>query len=273
MESSGANEPGRLLPTDGSVTTCTQVRRTTGVLGYNTAVASSSPSKVAVNQWLARLVAAAADGHQTPQQKQGPRWILALESDALTTFNTFVHSNVSDDHSAGCCTGATAGTFVVPNPDAAVCAAVTLAGGISLPVTTHALFAELEAKTGPLYATLVARGWPGSFDFIWLDYCGTLDSKAGKRRKGDIMRVLRSGLLPPSAILAVTISERGGAQPYRHAAVDELLEHVSASASTLQRSPQPRLCGVACYTGVEIRSGRTPLSLCTAAWRLRSLIQ
>ena len=38
----------------------------------------------------------------------------------------------------------------------------------------------------------------------------------------------------------------------------------------LQRSPPPHLCGVACYTGVEIRSGRTPLSLCTAAWRLSS---
>merc|ERR1719322_1944119 len=157
------------------------------------------------------------------------------------TFNTFMHSDDDDQR-----TGATADTFVVPNPDADVCAAVTAAGGISLPVTTHALLAELEARTGPLYDTLVARDWPGSFDFIWLDYCGTLDSKAGKRRKGDIARALRSGLLPPSAILAVTISERGGAQPYRHAAVDELLEHVSASVSTQHNSTLPHLCGLAC---------------------------
>ena len=163
-------------------TTATQARRATGTQGYRRD--GAPPAKAAVNAWLARLLAAASPASAPP------RWALVLESTALSTLTALTARDAATGVSTTC--------VVVPNPDAAVCVAVRAAGALAFPVTSHALLAELVAGAGPMHAALVARGWAGAFDFVWLDYCGTFDSKAGRARKDDLARILA----PPAAAAA-----------------------------------------------------------------------
>lgn len=240
--------------------TATSRKRAAGRLGFTPGEAT----KQAVNQWLVEL-AAGSDASTAPNAAaKTDGWVMALESEALTSLRAFTQGPLA----------VVPGTFVCPNPSAEVGRAVTEAGGVWLQATSHRVLAELRAGAGPHHTELSRLGWSGTFEVVWLDYCGTLDSRAGKQRKADISAVLAdAGLLSSGGVLAVTVSERGGSQLYAHATVDELIEHVT-TASQAGRL-EPHFSGLACYPSVGPRregskqkmADARPLHLYTVAWR------
>lgn len=54
---------------------------------------------------------------------------------------------------------------------------------VVLELTSHELLEALEDETSEHHQRLTARGWPGFFDVVWLDYCGSLASGAGRKRQ------------------------------------------------------------------------------------------
>ena len=88
--------------------------------------------------------------------------------------------------------------IVVPNPSLSVCAALKTAypALISFPCVAASFFGKFENRSqSTIASTLQAAGWAGSFDVVWLDYCGTFSSKAGRRRQADLRQLFRFGLL------------------------------------------------------------------------------
>ena len=96
-------------------------------------------------------------------------------------------------------------------------------------------------------------GWPGHFHAVWLDYCGTFSSLAGRQRQADLHALLARGLLScchgrgddgggdgggdgngaasPSSLLAVTLCQRGAAPYYEHELLDLLVLFVRRVAA------------------------------------------
>ena len=82
---------------------------------------------------------------------------------------------------------------------------------------------------------LVRAGWRGVFSFVWLDYCGTWTSRAGRARQADLVKLFEHGMLNSrSAVLAVTISQRGAAELYEQELVDSLVMFVQEAARVHQ---------------------------------------
>ena len=69
------------------------------------------------------------------------------------------------------------------------------------------------------------------FDFCWLDYCGTINSRAGRRRKEDISNIFSNDLLSPSSTLAITLSQRGSPIYYENEIIDSIVSHVYFESS------------------------------------------
>ena len=117
--------------------------------------------------------------------------------------------------------------IVVPNPSLSVCAALKTAypALISFPCTSHAFFREIceNRSQSTIASTLQAAGWAGSFDVVWLDYCGTFSSKAGRRRQADLRRLFRFGLLASPSLVVATASQRGAVTYYEDEVVDDVL--------------------------------------------------
>ena len=188
--------------------------------------------KQAINAWLASLAHfALADRclHRLP-------WALLLETSKLHTLNALCEAN----------TGITPSTTVVPNPDETHCKHMAARGVNSFRQTSHALLATLcgdghdrhaqnkDTQKGSQQRCDLKQQcptWPGVFDVVWLDYCGTFASIPGRHRRNDIYCLLRKNLLAAVAaavpsgstkttklrsLLAVTFSQRGVAPLYPH---------------------------------------------------------
>ena len=53
-----------------------------------------------------------------------------------------------------------------------------------------------EKLQGSCRSSLLSRGWPGWFDFVWLDYCGKVSSGSASRlRKFDLELLFKSGMI------------------------------------------------------------------------------
>jgi hypothetical protein len=134
--------------------------------------------------------------------------MLALDGAGAVTFRSF--TSVAGVRPA---TGVTAATYIVPNPSIAICDAIRTAapGAAVYEATSHTLLeAMLDPMSAPSSELRAERGWPGTLGCVWLDYCGTFDSKAGRKRKRDIIALLTNRLLRRPGLLAVTLSERAG---------------------------------------------------------------
>lgn len=146
------------------------------------------PIKLWVNRWLAGIARdtfrkRAADEHEVQH------WVFLLETAALHTVRALLEAHVLKSYE----------TVVIPNPDSVECKKIAAQGpGVIVePVTSHELIDAIEnivkkkargpnASAGPTDAPkndlahkLLVHNWKGKFNFVWLDYCGTLTSRAG----------------------------------------------------------------------------------------------
>ena len=178
--------------------------------------------KQAINAWLAALAAHILTA--TPLNRAA--WALLLETSRLHTLRALCAAE----------TGVTPGTTIVPNPDGRQCEEMKAEGVNAAQQTSHALLASLcgerscssqcsgDHASGEPHFRMPAS-WPGFFDVVWLDFCGTFASLPGRHRRTDISRLIRKRLLSASAsasalgtasrsLLAVTFSQRGVAPLY-----------------------------------------------------------
>ena len=220
------------------------------------------PFKLAANDWLADVAQASllprSDVAGAAADAEVPCWSMVLETSSLTTVKALAARRVS-----------TPATTVVPNPSQEECAAMIGAEPDlhAFPSTSHALIEALAGDGGDggtsssVRETLLEHGWPGHFRFVWLDYCGTLRSRAGRHRQMDILRLFAQdgngdsaavdgtldavstldsgdhhvngggGLLRAESLLAVTLSDRGSAPLYEGELVDSLFLFVRTVAA------------------------------------------
>eukprot|EP00940_MAST-03C_sp_MAST-3C-sp2_P001578 g1578.t1 len=121
--------------------------------------------------------------------------------------------------------------IVIPNPDPEECAAILKANPELkwvINCDSHELIARLKGDPPDslrLRQKLDANGFPGHFEFIWLDYCGTFSSKAGRRRQADVHCLVKQKLVSTRVptVLAFTVSDRGGAELYRGEISDKMI--------------------------------------------------
>lgn len=213
-------------------------RRTKKAIGvYRNAKAGDGRlEKSAVNGWLAELATV----------KSQPGWSLLLETRELQTLEA-LRSRGADS---------AASKVVVPNPDPEECQAMRAAApGLHVhQCTSHELISDL-ARGGEASRGLQRAGWTG-FHFVWLDYCGTLSSSAGRRRQSDVQQLLP--FLDVGGVLAITLSQRGAVHLYEGEVVDTLVVCVRSAALAVGRMLS--LCGVAHY--------RAPSKMMTACFQL-----
>ena len=200
-------------------------------------------AKLAINRWLSEVVTVSISGEL---------WCLLLETKELQTVKALKNSGGK----------ILAERVLAPNPSEEECAAMRLAApGIhALPCTSHTLLAELLTDVPPKIPGLAdfTELWEKGFDFVWLDYCGTLMSSPGHRRQTDISLLFSGPFLRRSAVLAVTLSERGAARLYRGELANSLIVCVQAAAMRAQRK----------VTVVGLAEYRAPTPMVTAAFLL-----
>ena len=113
----------------------------------------------------------------------------------------------------------------MPNPDTNELKAIRASGvAHAIDATSHGALDELSrfrpgadtrvagasseneddtATDHSLAAGLVHAGWSGAFAFVWLDYCGTWTSRAGRARQSDLVKLLEHRMLSsPNAVVA-----------------------------------------------------------------------
>lgn len=120
-------------------------------------------------------------------------------------------------------------------------------GPIVLKMSSHDMIDKLSDPSDDLSKKLVRLGFPGSFSFVYLDYCGSWSSRSGKRRQQDIERLLRFGLISETSILAYTSSQRGSAEMYTGQTVDEMILNVLGMRSSAATARRARLLGIIRY--------------------------
>ena len=109
--------------------------------------------------------------------------------------------------------------------------------------TSHEFLSFFEAwnhlpspsSDSPL-SSLIGKGWrPGqSFDCVWLDYCGSFDSTAGRKRQRDISLLFSVSLVSEGSIIAVTVSCRGSTLLYDREPIDSLMIFLERTAKEQQ---------------------------------------
>eukprot|EP00439_Symbiodinium_sp_Y106_P080148 s175_g18.t3 len=149
----------------------------------------SNATKVAINSWLAELVrgsrASSADSI----------WSLLLETRELQTLSALRAAGLHAPNDS----------TVVPNPSGVESAAIRQAapGICAVPCTSHELLAAWLTANDDVDPELKAfRSRCPGFDFVWLDYCGTLGSSPGRRRQADLRSLFTGSLLRPRGELA-----------------------------------------------------------------------
>eukprot|EP01043_Picozoa_sp_COSAG02_P044001 COSAG02_NODE_3882_length_6090_cov_26.657152_4_plen_1174_part_00 len=226
--------------------------RRRGARPYNRDADDTQPVKSAVNAWIA-AVAAQARWHRrencsASRDAEAPAWALVLETRHLLTLTALCAAD----------TGVSPATTVVPNPDPEELEAIAAVapGVITVPLTSHGLFASLRVEDSPQRRQLIRRGWAGTFDVVWLDYCGTFGAaaRAGRHRLQDLEVLFDQGLLaPPLSVLAVTFTTRGSTELFR----GELMEYLVllSDGLALRNGRRARLLGVVSYHN-HIAAGR-----------------
>lgn len=210
-------------------------------------------AKSAVNDWLSQLVTVVAK----PNGGHDAFWCLLLETRELQTLRSLLSASGEYGEFVS------AARTVVPNPSAEECAAIRDAapGVHAIPFTSHAFLADISSKGShldeePSFSVFRDQWERRQFGFVWLDYCGTLASGPGHRRQTDISLLFSANLLQPSAILAVTLSERGAARLYRGELADSLVICVQAAAKAAQRK----------VISLGLAEYRSPTPMITAAF-------
>jgi hypothetical protein len=195
--------------------------------------------------------------------------VLLLESRQLLTVKALQQSGVVAPCGAA---------VVVPNPDAGECAAMAqdpcMRCGAICEEVSHAFLQRLFEESSPPKSDdhhavagsalrhtgceleqqnesvgVVQRAGSCAnppFGFVWLDYCGTFSSRAGRHRQNDLHRLFSGHMLAVPSVLAVTFSKRGSAPLYEH----ELVDSVVLLVAELSRQWDyiATCCGVASYT-------------------------
>jgi hypothetical protein len=199
------------------------------------------------------------NGHSDTSHEVGPA-CLVLETSGLHTVRALSTAGVLNDPS----------NVVIPQPDASESAAM-LESEPRLRVvqaTSHALIADLasratsshssvdgsaasasaaapaaapddttgSASTDPLEeqqgeSDELPSNTPKKFGFVWLDYCGTLASRAGRQREADVLTLVEGRLLEPRAVLAITLTARGSQPWYRDELVDSAVLLIRGAAA------------------------------------------
>jgi hypothetical protein len=202
------------------------------------------PCKAAINQWLCRLAVALRDSELArcdTGASTGPAaastgtdaFCLVLDSGALTSSRALLASGIA----------ASPAHIIIPNPSADVCAQIrTALPSVSVfERTSHELLDDLlSAPQSEARTRLGALDWRQHFSFVYLDYCGNLSSRSGKKRLQDVSTLFEhfnggcaeSGCPPRRWLLAVTLSERGTEGVMTHATqgVDDFVHHVNVQA-------------------------------------------
>ena len=229
------------------------MRKTTGNKVY---AASLHPMKRAINEYLARLAecgigeVAAVAPPAAGSQARAETWVLALETRDLLTVTAMGAAGFRPDH------------IVVPQPSQTEAEAMRILCPdlVVMELTSHELLQALEARTSPEHMRLTALGWPGVFGVVWLDYCGSFASGAGRQRQGDIKALISTPLISQRALVAVTLSQRGMPHLYQHDFVDLLVllvRHLAERAGFVAQ-----VSGVAAY--------KISAPMCTCAQHLRA---
>jgi len=182
------------------------------------------PVKQAVNDFIIDIASrefSGGDGPDADGENAASRFALLLETGAAQSIATMLGklSELRIPES----------NMVVPNPSLAECSKINRLHPevLAVPTTSHELLRMLDSNDDSnLKKQLGLRGWRGTFDFIWLDYCGTFSSKPGRRRQEDIVRLFTQNLIGSPAVLAVTSSQRGAVTYYEDEVVDVLLGFV-----------------------------------------------
>jgi hypothetical protein len=187
----------------------------TGTKGYTIA---DDKIKASINLWLA----AAVQDYAAHAGSSG--WALLLETRTLLSVQTLEAAAAF-----------VAERIIVPNPDPEECNAMMQSrpGLHALPLTSHDLLTALSDASSPLTDQLSLGGFDGAFQFVWLDYCGTMSSGAGRARQKDLVNLFagESSLVRHGTLLAVTFSCRGSSALYSHELVDSLILLVQCLAS------------------------------------------
>lgn len=133
--------------------------------------------------------------------------------------------------------------IVVPNPDPAQLDGIhrLFPGVKTVNLTSHEF---LEALKNSRVECLNSSDF-SSFDFVWLDYCGTFASRAGRKRQGDIRILFEQGLLSPNSLLVTTLTKRGASIYYKDEIVDQIISYMAHVAAETKRVVE--CTGVATY--------------------------
>jgi len=211
----------------------TSVAKSTGKTKYTRGI---HPVKQMVNGWVVETAVKELGQHceQTGEMGQKIRFALLLETGAAQTVDTILKKSKE--------LGITAETIVVPNPDKNECEALSELHPtiITVPVTSHELLRSLSEeddgdggddskKSEEKISTktfLKNKGFKGNFDLVWLDYCGTFNSKPGRRRQEDLKRLFDFNMLPKPALIVVTAAQRGAITLYFDEIADMVLGFV-----------------------------------------------
>eukprot|EP01064_Diplonema_japonicum_P022180 TRINITY_DN3185_c0_g4_i1.p1 TRINITY_DN3185_c0_g4~~TRINITY_DN3185_c0_g4_i1.p1 ORF type:complete len:673 (+),score=153.21 TRINITY_DN3185_c0_g4_i1:56-2020(+) len=187
--------PQRLL-TDVTLVTPKCVKKTTGATYMG-----GSDQKEEVNKWLADVAGGVFKGGCTG-------WALLLETQRMTTLRCMKEGCELEPERC-----------VVPNPSKEECGALKATGCHTYEGTSHGLLHEMTEGTGGVLEDLTSKGFK-TFDIVWLDYCGTLMTAAGRKRQTDILHLFRSNLLSERCLLAITFCVRGSRNMYRDQVAD-----------------------------------------------------
>eukprot|EP01060_Flectonema_neradi_P036345 TRINITY_DN6966_c2_g1_i3.p1 TRINITY_DN6966_c2_g1~~TRINITY_DN6966_c2_g1_i3.p1 ORF type:complete len:683 (+),score=92.51 TRINITY_DN6966_c2_g1_i3:1000-3048(+) len=182
-----------IILNDRTVSTATSTKKATG-----TAYQGGSIKKDEVNKWL-------ADTASVVLEKCDPNemWGLLLETKSLTTLR----------HMRESC-GLLPERTVIPNPDPEECKHLQEAGCITYLGTSHGMAQDLKER-GPFFQKLTSLGW-SQFTLLWLDYCGTLMTGAGRKRQTDVLILFQNNLINKTTFLfSLTFSVRGSWNMFR----------------------------------------------------------
>ena len=192
-----------------------KIRKATGTKIYDS---SSKIFKREVNATLVSLVEKVISCTDVPTV-----WSFLLDTGKLQSVQALLNS----------CSRALPCYTVVPNPDGKECQSMK-AVYPTLRVhhtTSHALIPILCDHTSAVAKEMRQTGWKG-FSYVWLDYCGTFQSRAGKERQGDVTRLFKECLLNRhGCVLSLTFSQRGTMPLYQHELVDTIVSFTCGTAA------------------------------------------
>ena len=198
-----------IILNDRTAATATSTKKATG-----TAYQGGSLKKEEVNKWLAGTA-----GVVLKECDPNEMWGLLLETKAMTTLK----------HMRDSC-GLLPKRTVIPNPDPEECKCLEEAGCVTYLGTSHGLAQDLKDH-GPFYNKLTSLGW-SQFTLLWLDYCGTLMTGAGRKRQTDILILFENNYInKQSCMFALTFSVRGSWNMYR----DQVMQNAKMLVTELAK--------------------------------------